>query len=448
MGYDRDDMAGRLLGGAATTDLMDAARLLGMGRTKAYALARQGGFPVPLVRVGQRLRVPTAPLLAMLRGGSPANLRAGRAEAPFCATRVPTVGEWLTSWLAGRRGLALGTVRSYEAHIRRYLVPHLGELALDALRVEHIGGLFDAVIERNGRIQELRGSADPGVRVRARGLRVVKPATMHRIRATLRAALNDAMPHLIQINPARHVELPPARSPKALVWTDGRVRRWRATGQVPSPVMVWTPTQTGAFLAHAGSERLYPLYHLIVHTGLRRGEACGLHWEDVDLDGATMMVRWQLTQLGWATHLGEPKTVASEAVVALDAATVTVLRTWRRRQQRERVDAGDGWTDSRFVFTRADGAPWHPAEVTRSFKQSAGHAGLPPVRLHDLRHGAATMALAAGVDMKVVQVMLRHSSIAVTANTYTGVLPELAHAAAETIAATLRRHPQPGTAAA
>ena len=101
----------------------------------------------------------------------------------------------------------------------------------------------------------------------------------------------------------------------------------------PLPVMVWTPTQTGAFLDHtaATDDDWYALYHLVAYRRLRRGEACGLHWTDIDLDAAQLTVRCQLAQLGWATSLKAPKTDSSEGdIVALDTDTVAVLRAARR----------------------------------------------------------------------------------------------------------------------
>ncbi len=112
-----------------------------------------------------------------------------------------------------------------------------------------------------------------------------------------------------------------------------------------------------------------------------------------------------------------------------------MIRAHRRQHDQEKKEAEGAWHESGFEFTSPDGSPLHPAAVTATFEQIAHLAGLPPIRLHDLRHGAATLALAAGVDIKIVQDMLGHSSRAITSDTYTTVLPEVARAAAEAAAA-------------
>lgn len=111
----------------------------------------------------------------------------------------------------------------------------------------------------------------------------------------------------------------------------------------------------------------------------------------------------------------------------------------RPRQRTQRLAAGPAWSDTGHVFTRPDGHPWHPADVTDAFTAAA--AGLPPIRLHDLRYGTATHALAAGIDIKVVQEILGHSSCVITSDTYTSVLDEAKHAAAAAIAAQLDSAP-------
>ncbi|SEP52876.1 Phage integrase family protein, partial [Amycolatopsis saalfeldensis] len=174
-------------------------------------------------------------------------------------------------------------------------------------------------------------------------------------------------------------------------------------------------------------------------VGLRRGEACGQRRSDTYLDAATLEVANQIVQYGWETGQASPKTTSSEGLVALDRDTVLVLRQHLADQDTARGRLGSDWVESGLLFTQPDGSPLHPADVTARFQELARLAGLPPIRLHDLRHGAATLALAAGADMKTVQNMLRHSSITVTADTYTTVLPEVALAAAEATAKIIPR---------
>ena len=188
------------------------------------------------------------------------------------------------------------------------------------------------------------------------------------------------------------------------------------------------------------------MWRLIASRGLRRGEGCGLRRTDTDLRAAITSIRWQITQLGWETAQGAPKSDAGERQVALDADTVADIRAHRQRQQKEKDEARDGWTDSGFEFTNPDGTPLHPAAVTDAFEMLAYLAGLPPIRLHDLRHGAATLLLAAGHDMKVVQDTLGLSSITIAADTYTSVLPQLARQSAEDVAALIRPDATPATA--
>lgn len=274
-----------------------------------------------------------------------------------------------------KRKIDATTRRSYEAHIRLHFTPYLGRIRLDRLKVSDDAGMFDAIEEFNGVITAALNSGDPERRAQVRHRRPVGPATIHRIRATLRHALNIAIKQdrLIDFNPAAVVELPDADRPKALVWTDERVAAWsqnlqcrlaaeqarrgRTLGRAatvniysstprPSSVMVWTPAQTSAFLAHATTHRLFALYRLIALRGLRRGEGTGLRWKDIDLEAGCAGVHWQITQLGWETIQGKPKTEASDRVIALDSDTVAVLRAHGRVQAAERLAAGEAWVDS------------------------------------------------------------------------------------------------------
>ncbi|MFW5416908.1 site-specific integrase [Nocardiopsis sp. CNT-189] len=267
------------------------------------------------------------------------------------------------------------------------------------------------------------------------------------MRATLRSALSAAVarPDLpVQVNAASHVVLASCARLRPLVWSGERVRRYREKGQAPSAVMVWTPGQTAAFLARAAQDRLYPLFHLIALKGPRRGEAVALQWEHVRLEEAQIDICSQVVQLGWRTVTTAPKSEAGRRAITLDAETVRLLRGWRKRQAAERLAAGRGWVDSGRVFTHADGSGLHPGWVGRLFCRIAAEAGLPPITLHGLRHGAASLSLAAQVDVKVVAAELGHSSTWFTQDTYQSVFPEVAREAAEATAALVRAGAAPG----
>jgi integrase len=361
------------------------------------------------------------------------------------AFRPGTTGEFLLSWLEARRAagkIKRNTLRGYESHIRRVFLPAIGAISLDKLRPSHVMKCLTTQV--------------PGTQ---------GPATRQRMRATLRKALTDAKrAGLIDRNPAASdaFELASGGRPKLRVWTAAREQAWRedherriaeagnpgrrrqfaiwlCAAHRPAPAMVWKPAHTGAFLDAAAEDRLYPLFHLITFRGMRRGEACALKWPDVDLDSGLLMVGDNRVQLGWEVEESTPKSESSDAAVSLDSGTVAVLRAWRKLQLEERLAWGPAWSDTGHVFTHEDGAPLHPAQVTARFRWIAFDAGLPPIRLHDLRHGAATIAHAAGADLKAIQAMLRHSSITITADIYTSVLDDVDRDVAERMIAMVPR---------
>jgi integrase len=198
-------------------------------------------------------------------------------------------------------------------------------------------------------------------------------------------------------------------------------------------VAVWTARQTAQFLHHIRDHQWYPMFHLVALLGLRRGEVLGLRWCDLDLAARVIMVSHQVCEDNGRTVICAPKTAASVRVVALDHYTVSVLR--RLCARRPPLTTRAGLPQAAFLFTNQRGEPLNPGYVTHLFQRLVADADLPPIRLHDLRHGAASLSLAAGNDLKTVQAMLGHDSIVLTADTYTSVLPCLAHNAAEATAA-------------
>lgn len=346
-----------------------------------------------------------------------ATVLAGLAEGTYAHDERQAVGTFLDGWLTGKlaAGLRITTARSYRQHIDDYLKPHLGKLRLRDLRPGHVTAMLRKVGE---------GAAGP--------------ATVQRVRATLRSALSSAMrQQLVASNVAKNLDMPTVSRPK---------------------VRPWEPEELGAFLDHAVADvRLGALFELIAATGLRRGEAVGLRWDDVDLAAGVLVVRQQLVQINLPDEqlpecpycpnlhrgvmFGPLKTASSDARrVELDSGTAGVLLGHQMHQQTERDDWGVAYVDHGLVFAREDGNPLALDAVTKRFRALVAETGLRPVRLHDLRHGAASLRLASGTDIAIVSKVLGHSSVSITSDTYSHLLAGVGKAAAEKAAALVPRN--------
>lgn len=338
-------------------------------------------------------------------------------------------------WWASEGDLKPSTLASYREAIELYLRPGLGHLRLMDLSEHHFRDLAAAMrlINRPAadadttdllrRLMAARATRD-GKRISTRPL---TEARIRRVRAVASSALSDLVPAVLPANPAAAAKLGKARRARPLLWTPPRVERWQQTSEIPGRVMVWTAELAGRFLDSIEDERLYALFHLATYYGPRRNELCILTWADTDLAARRLHIR------------GDVKTERSDRIVVIDQATADVLRGWRKVQLAERMAWGAAWTDSGRVFTREDGTPLRPGWVSTRFDTLAARAGLPPITLHGLRHGAATMLLAAGQPPKVISEVLGHSTVAFTMDVYTEVAGELADAAASAIAAYIPR---------
>jgi integrase len=303
-----------------------------------------------------------------------------------------TVGDFLTSWLEDKaaRGLRPATVRGYRTWISQHLVPTLGRIRLEKLQPQDVDAMVKAKL--------------------ASGL---SPRSVHHIRAVLRAALTQAVKYgLIARNVAALTE--------AVSVPDHEMR-------------VFSPTEARAFLEAIRGDRLEALYTVVLALGLRQGEALGLRWPDIDLDARQLVVVNALQRVDGKLTLVPPKTKRSRRTISLPAAAVDQIRAHKLRQLEERLLAGARWRESGFVFTTTIGTPLSGPEVTKAFQRRLATAGLPRLRFHDLRHSCATLLLVQGVPARVVMEILGHSSIALTMNTYSHVLPELKREAAEAI---------------
>jgi integrase len=166
---------------------------------------------------------------------------------------------------------------------------------------------------------------------------------------------------------------------------------------------------------------------------MRRGEVAGLRWTDVDLAGGRIKNRKPRIAVRHKVHVSEPKTAKGRRWLALDPATVAALREHRKRQAEARLAVGPGWTESGWCSPGRTGASCTRSASTDGSSGSR-RAGLPSIRLHDVRHSYATAALAAGVPAKVVSERLGHANIAITMDLYSHVLPSMDDAAARTVA--------------
>ena len=189
----------------------------------------------------------------------------------------------------------------------------------------------------------------------------------------------------------------------------------------------------GAVAGH----RLEALITVAVGLGLRQGEALGLRWEDVDFQASTVSVRQTLERAGREPRFGEPKTTRSRRTINMPAVVATALRRHRTRQLEERLVMGGRWQDLGLVFTTTIGSAMDKGRVHKSFKAILRSAGLPDIRYHDLRHTAATLLLAQGVDPRTIMETLGHSQIGMTLNTYGHVMPALQREAAAKMNAVL-----------
>jgi integrase len=309
-----------------------------------------------------------------------------------------TVGELATEWLEvvvpNRRP---STARNYQICVQVYIVPRLGSRRLDRLTAVDIHQLYADLRAAGGR----GGRPLSGTQVR----------NVHRVLHNM-LAFACRMGYLA-VNPADVVDKPR---------DDSRER------------VVYTPEQVRQLLVAARDDRLGALWHLVVATGLRRGELAGLRWGDLNLDATPPLlhVRQARTRVGRDVVTVDPKTRAGKRTVVLDPATVEILREHRQRMAAEAEDVGRPGL-STYVFVDEVGEPFNPERITRQLHAFQKAVGLPPITLHDLRHTSATIALLAGVHPKVVTERHGHASTQITLDRYSHVLESMQTSAADAI---------------
>ncbi|MFD0031472.1 tyrosine-type recombinase/integrase [Streptomyces sp. NPDC055059] len=338
------------------------------------------------------------------RGGFPSQdsaesalLRFLEGEAGgFDADPNQTVADYLNAWLTAK-GLVLKptTMARYRDYVRNDLIPGFGTLKLDQLGHRHIAAFATSQLAAG------RGKV-----------------TLARCLATLSSALGDAVrQHRLTHNPAS----PPV------------------VHRPPSPERrIWTPEEAARFLAycHRADPAMADLFEFLIGTGMRKGEALGLHWDDVHLAQSVLYVRCTLSAIdNNRLVLTTPKTRSSRSWVAISPRVAAALRHRAQTAPRTHSDAGDPLAG--LVFCRPDGRPLGPQLVLDRLHRLSDEAGVPRITVHDLRHLAATITITAGVPLTVVSKTLRHSTLSTTANLYSHLTQQAAREAVDTIDRTL-----------
>lgn len=291
-----------------------------------------------------------------------------------------TVDEYLDSWLETTAAPSVRpqTLDDYTCTLTRYVRPHLGTLPLAKVSPVEVRAML--------------------VKLGEHGL---GPRTIRKAHEVLRNALEAAVADgLLPTNPARGRLVQ-----KALPKMEEKQRQTVPAEKVPP------------FIAAAKTERLGALFVVMLFGGLRPEEALALRWEDFRAD-AIHIHRVLVDRDGLPLTFGPPKTKKSGRAVVLPNVAVEALRDHKRRQAAEQLRAGEAWKGQGLIFCNEIGEPLRQDQTRTSFQRIRKGAGLPPLRIYDLRHSTASLLLELGEDLKVVSERLGHSTIVLTANVY------------------------------
>jgi integrase len=327
------------------------------------------------------------------------------------APEKQSLGQFLTWWLnqVVKPSARPKTMKFYEFEIRIHLIPGLGNVPLQRLNPQQVQSFL------NERLNTPSDRTD----------KPLSPRSVRHIHRTLCTALNAAVKYG---NVARNVALlvDPPRAPKP-------------------EIQYFSVEQARAFLAVANDDRLYALFATVLSLGLRLGEGLGVSWSDLDLDTGRFNVRQALQRVDKKLYpqkaglqLVEPKGGYSNRVLTLPAVAVAALRRHQVLQEQERQWAGSRWSNEwNLVFTTKIGTPLDERNVLRRFQNILTSAGLPKMRIHDLRHSAVAILIAQGVNIKAISELLGHSSVAFTLQVYGHLLEETKREAADKMDAAL-----------
>lgn len=301
------------------------------------------------------------------------------------------LSDHLTYWLeqVKKRRVRASTYMRYRVALDAHILPALGHLPLNKVTLRIIQQFYNRKLDEG-----------------------LSPSSVITLNKVLNQALGYAQKErLISANPCKGVSLPASKKREVQPLTAG---------------------QTQQLLQEVQGTMLEPFIALAAVVGVRHGELLALHWKDIDVDHGSLAIHHTLT-LAEDRHfvVGDPKTKASERTILLPRPVIEILTAHRLRQKEHRLKAGPAWQDHDLVFCNQQGVQLYPDTVRRHFYQVLKRIGLPQMHIHDLRHSASTLLRSMGVDLKVIQGILGHSTLDMTANVYSHVLPSMQQEAVE-----------------
>jgi integrase len=324
-------------------------------------------------------------------------LKAKRAQGLDLDTKQPTVEQFGAVWLRDvvQRTRRQSTYDGYDQMLRLYINPHLGKIRLDKLRAARVQAWVNLLVDQ------------------ARS-----PSTVRNAYLRLRGMLDVAVRYrLINTNPAADIELPALNTDHIHVLTlaEARALLAAADGRLDKRPSYTTRDGRTKKLPQI-NPRYAALYHMLLALGLRRGEALGLRWIDLDWAAGSVQIRRQVQQIQNKVTISEyTKTDAGRRVLPLAPALLARLRIHEQNQQEERAHRGDAWKDQGLIFASESGLPMQPTNLHRHYQGVLASAGLSDVRLHDLRHTCATL-LGERTSDRVIAAILGHTPGTITAH--------------------------------
>ena len=305
-----------------------------------------------------------------------------------------TLGTYLITWHGSYAvpNTRPRTADRYMTDIKNHLIPHMGDVLLTKLTPSHIQ-TTEAKMLSSG---------------------LSKRSVLHAHRVLSQALKHAVEKGHIWRNPCDMVRAP---------------RISRASIEVPNPETVINILEKAKNTLH------YPAFHLLTYTGARRGEICGLRWDDVDLLNKRISIkRSAVTMKGKGVVMCPPKTETGKRNIAIDSYTVDVLRAHKGTQLVQGLELELPHSNLEYVFTDALGQPLDPYVLTNTWRRLMSAMDITGVRLHDLRHFHASLLFRSNTHPKVVQERLGHSTISITLDTYSHSIPSLQRDAADTFA--------------